>query len=218
MSDPLCPTCRSERTLPFQGNDLRRCQACDHIFQFPAIVKAVYDHQYIKDRYDKYPTTGAMSDLRVEMLHMHVKSGSRILDVGAGNYAFVKAACKDGFDAWGCDVHGVDYGAPSVSSLDGNWDALCFFDSLEHFPDLRVIRAKAHDVSTIIVSIPKRPAWFPASLNWRHYRPGEHLHYPVKSSLEALFKKHCTAQSHMEDTIRGKLPSGEDNIETLVFN
>lgn len=221
MSDTaevLCPCCRHADTVE-EGDGLRYCVKCDHMFQYPLSVTAVYDKQYIDDRYEKYPTTEAMSCLRVGFVKGFVRCGS-LLDVGYGNGAFVKAAMKAGFDAYGCDVHHADFGVREAPLDKGNWDVVTFFDSLEHFDDLDIIRDLNKRTKQFIISLPARPSWFPRNRNWKHYRPGEHLHYFRASSLIQLFEgKKLIAVSDVEDTIRGKLSDGgnSNNILTVVL-
>lgn len=214
-----CPICRTR--CDDTGDVLSSCPVCKHIWQTGLAVKAVYDAKYIHERYDAYPTTEAMSYLRLGFVKAFAKSG-RLLDIGYGNGCFLKKAAKAGFDVFGSDVHGADYGireVPLDEAANGSWDVVTFFDSLEHFPDLDLPRAVASRARVIVVSIPCRPDSFPARKEWKHYRPGEHLHYFSRYSLELFFSpRHTVAsRSNVEDAIRGKLPEGEQNILTLAF-
>ena len=133
-----CPVCLTSpaRELP---NELAHCHHCDHIFQNPLEVRAVYDKKYVCDRYDKYDTTAAMSALRYGIVRTFC-GGGKLLDIGYGNGAFIKLASKGGFDAYGCDVHGADYGVRDVPLTSAEqWDVVTFFDSLEHFTTLEAI-------------------------------------------------------------------------------
>lgn len=211
-----CPVCLSSSVREL-ADELANCNDCKHIFQNPLEVRATYDKQYVVDRYDKYDTTAAMSALRLGLLKGHVGKG-KLLDVGYGNGAFLKLAAKSGFDTYGCDVHGADYGirdVPLASSVE--WDVVTFFDSLEHFTSLEVIRDLSSRTKTILISYPKRPVDFPQNRAWKHYRPGEHLHYFTLLSLSCLFVgKKLVMATNAEDAIRGVLPSG-GNIETALF-
>ena len=211
----ICPVCH---THPIEELDeLSRC-ACDHIYQSTPEVTAHYGQQYIHDRYDAYPTTEAMSYLRLGYLKSFCPKG-KLLDVGYGNGSFVKAALKAGFDAYGNDVHHADYGVREVELENHeNWDVVTFFDSLEHFPDFRVVRGLARRAKWILVSFPCRPRWFPHKRDWKHYRPGEHLHYFTLCSLATLFYTHTLYTCvDLEDTIRGRLSGGEQSIQTALF-
>lgn len=213
----ICPVCQQGPTQDLMEG-LRGCSECDHIYQYPLEVKAVYDRRYVEERYDRYPTTPAMSALRLGLLKAHVNTGT-LLDVGYGNGAFVKQAVKGGFDAYGCDVHGADYGIREAKLTDRrHWDVVTFFDALEHFTDLDVIRDLSCRTSTFLISYPNRPASFPKDRNWRHYRPGEHLHYFSLVSLAKLFSnKKIIYTTDAEDSIRGTGVGGCPNIRTVML-
>jgi hypothetical protein len=214
-----CPVCRTNQADEI--DDLSLCPVCNHIWQTGLTVKAVYDAQYVHNRYDLYPTTEAMSCLRLGFVKAFAKGG-RLLDVGFGNGSFLKRAASAGFDVFGNDVHGVDYGIRNVElddAIDSSWDVVTFFDSLEHFPNLDLPLALAARSRVVVISVPCRPGGFPAHKEWKHYRPGEHLHYFSNYSLELFFSpRHIVAaRSDVEDSIRGKLPGGEQNILTLAL-
>ena len=209
-----CPVCHSSSVL--SHNELHECLVCSHMYQWPLKATAQYDSKYVQDRYDKYPTTEPMSYLRLGLVQGHLTSG-RLLDVGYGNGTFVKLAAKAGFDAFGNDVHGADYGVREATLTDGYWDVVTFFDSLEHFEDLQLIRDLLQRTRYVVLSVPARPLSFPKERAWRHYRPGEHLHYFSFQSLSKLLDRKLLALNSMEDIIRGRLPSGEVNINTYVF-
>ncbi len=220
MSEILCPVCQRDTNLGFQGNDLRRCQTCDHIFQFPPTITANYGAEYVDARYVKYPTTQIMSYLRLGIVKSFMPFGT-LLDVGYGDGSFVKAALAGGYTAFGYDVHNEHkYGIPVVQSLDAahRWDVVTFFDSLEHMPTLETARDLAAKASVVIVSFPHRPDSFPKNTDWRHYRPGEHLHYFSNHSIHRLFGfgKELVIGINAEDSIRGTL-DGHQNIQTVVF-
>lgn len=187
------------------------------MYQDPPTVSAVYDKKYVADRYDTYDTTPVMSALRLGMLKGYIGAG-RLLDVGYGNGSFVKLAMKGGFDAYGCDVHHADYGVREAGiDSEVSWDVVTFFDSLEHFPDLAVIKDLNSRTNMIMISFPCRPDNFPDNRDWRHYRPGEHLHYFTLTSLTHLFSgKQLLVSTNVEDTIRGR-PQGRQNIATAIF-
>jgi len=211
----FCPVCHTRPMEELDG--LSRC-ACDHIYQSTLKVTAHYGQQYIHDRYDAYATTEPMSYLRLGFLKSFCPKG-KLLDVGYGNGSFVKATLKAGFDAYGNDVHHADYGVREMA-LAGNeqWDVVTFFDSLEHFPDFKPVRDLARRAKWLLISFPNRPRFFPRNRDWKHYRPGEHLHYFTLCSLASLFDAHSIYTCvDLEDAIRGKLPDGTLNIQTAVL-
>lgn len=202
------------------GTDgLSYCNACDYIFQSDSTVTQTYDKEYVASRYDLYPTAIPLAYLRAGFALAFVQDCHRpaVLDVGYGNGSFLKAIGQNGLAAYGIEIHKADYGIADASYEDDRaYDLITFFDSLEHFPhfdDLRKLRTRR-----IIVSYPQRPSWFPMRLDWKHYRPGEHLHYFSLKSLDLLFgnfeRVWC---GNFEDHIRGRLPDGTPNIMTAVY-
>jgi SAM-dependent methyltransferase len=167
-----------------------------------------------------------MSELRWSFLQswLSLAAGSRILDVGYGNGAFLKRARAADMSIFGIDLHNEDFGIPVVAfDTPQDYDLVCFFDSLEHFPDFApVSRLNARNV---IVSIPNTPDFFPTTpRKWRHFKPGEHLHYFSHASLERLMRSlgfpRRLADGYPEDRLRGKLAiDGEsyDNIYTAIY-
>lgn len=213
MSTAVCPICESTQFL--SRVDLLHCQDCTHLFQFPAAIRVKYDADYLAT-YSRYPEE-AMSHLRVGFLKSFVQGG-RLLDVGYGTGSFVRTAMKAGFDAYGTDVHGVDCGVRECSlASDESWDVVTFFDSLEHFVDLSVVRDLGRRAGLVVVSLPKTPRDFALDQGWRHYKPGEHLHYFNEQSIARLFEdKKLLATSDVEDAVRGRLRE-EQNILTVVL-
>lgn len=220
MSNIPCPVCKNECVVPSSVEGLRRCRECTHLFQYPLEVTAKYDYTYIHDRYESYPTTDAMSHLRLGFVRaVHPKPG-RLLDVGYGNGSFLKVATKAGYDAFGNDVHGCGekFGIREVNLNGAAWDIVTFFDSLEHFASLDLPRHVCRQSNTVIVSVPCLPDKEAEISAWRHYRPGEHLHYFTPMSLGLFMEgKKLKACLDLEDTIRGSRKNGNWNILTAAF-
>jgi hypothetical protein len=215
----MCPVCGNESRIISKKLGLSECGMCAHIWETELKVRATYDQRYVAERYDAYDTTEEMSHLRLGLVQAYA-SGERprMLDVGYGNGSFVKLAIRAGFDAYGYDVHGADYGVPEAGLNSGEeWDVVTFFDSLEHIPDLTQVKDLAKRTDYVIVSYPSRPRGFPKNaLDWKHFRPGEHLHYFCSRSIAILFDKTIKHATALEDVIRGS--RGESsNIMTLAL-
>ena len=128
-------------------------------------------------------------------------------------------------EIFGIDVHKENFGIPVVDfSTELSFDLICFFDSLEHIPDFSdLFRLRSRHVA---VSIPATPGFvLQTPRQWRHYKPGEHLHYFSQLSLGRLMQRWSRffkiGDGHPEDRIRGKLTSHGtpfDNIYTAVFS
>lgn len=222
-SSLTCPVCRTLCHESGQPN-LTICQACGHIFQSDLAVAISYDAKYAH-QYDSRPVA-EMSDLRWGFINaaLNLSKGSRVLDIGYGNGAFLKRARAAGMDIYGIDLHTEDFGIPVVDfETKLSFDLICFFDSIEHFPNFAPLcKLKSQNV---VVSIPKTPDFFlRAPRQWRHYKPGEHLHYFSHESLDLLMNKwgflDKAAEGYPEDGIRGKLlidGKSYDNIYTAIY-
>ena len=167
-----------------------------------------------------------MSDIRWEFIqrHLNLPERSRVLDVGYGNGAFLKRARAAGMSIFGIDLHSEDFGIPVVDfETTITFDLVCLFNSLEHFPDFEpLLKLKTR---AVVVSIPNTPACILTTpTDWRHFKPGEHLHYFSHRSLELFMRKwgfqRKFADGYPEDALRGKLSLGgklTNNIYTAIF-
>lgn len=208
-----CPICLSD-TEP--SGPLYRCRECGHIFEYPPIVRVKYGADYLR-KYESYPTRD-MSLVRLGFLREFISSG-RLLDVGYGLGTFVKLAMKAGFDAFGTDVHGQNYGVREIDlgSDRTGWDVVTLYDSLEHFRYPRTLQPLFARARFVVISTPLRPDWYPERIEWKHHKPGEHLHAPSKESLDKLVGHELLASSNVEDLIRGSGADGTQNIITNVY-
>ena len=187
-------------------------------------VSVAYDAAYAR-QYDTRPVK-AMSEVRWHFIqtYLNLPMGSRVLDVGYGNGAFLKHAHTAGMKIHGIDIHSENFGIPHVGfDTPLVFDLICFFDSLEHFPDFSpIFKLRSRN---IIVSIPNTPSFVLSRPQaWRHFKPGEHLHYFSHKSLDALMGHwgfpHKVAEGYPEDELRGKLLLGQqmaDNIYTALY-
>jgi len=218
-----CPVCGALCTR-HTHNNLSLCAACGHIFQTDLAVTISYDACYAH-QYDSRPVR-EMSEVRWNFIqsHLTLPVGSRILDVGYGNGAFLKRARDAGMRIHGIDVHSEDFGIPTVDfDTELEFDLVCFFDSIEHFPQFDpIFRLRA---GSAIVSIPNTPpSLLAAPQAWRHYKPGEHLHYFSRTSLDRVMRRwgftYKLTEGFPEDQLRGKLVIDQkpaDNIYTAIY-
>jgi hypothetical protein len=157
-----------------------------------------------------------MSYLRLGFLKGFARKG-RLLDIGYGNGSFIKLSIMAGYDSFGKEVHGLSgkYGIRE-SGLDESWDIITLFDSLEHMDSLDQIRNI--NSKLIIVSTPLRPTTFPSNLGWKHWKPGEHLHYFDRNGIEKIWpRKKILMEADVEDVIRTS-DNGQQNILTIVLS
>ena len=189
--------------------------------------KIDYNYDY-SNKYNNYGEKGNyLGYLRLGTLIGAIKEiPQRILDVGYGNGAFMAAACTLIPHVAGCDLspYPVPEGCHRVESLtDAAYDVVTFFDSLEHFDDISIIRALK--CRYIFISVPWCHATdpsTPAFLNWYHRRPNEHLWHFNKESLVAFFAecgyKPVIEGLAVEDAVRKNAAvAPQPNILTALF-
>lgn len=172
------------------------------------VEKIDYNFEY-SNKYNQYgEKANYLSYLRLGILLGNVdKRINSILDVGYGNCSFLNAAKNTIPSCYGYDVsdYPVDEQIIRVDSMfDRHYDVVCFFDSLEHFSDIDVI--KDLDCDYIIISLPWchyfSDEWF---LQWYHRRPNEHLWHFNQESLVRFFAEKQFEPVYLgnyEDTIR----------------
>lgn len=219
----VCPVCKSKCT---QINDtLSKCSYCLHIFQTDLKSTCKYDITYLKT-YINHKTCDAMSATRAGAIlqSIDLPENGKILDVGYANGAFLKAMQHIGYDVYGIDLHGQDMGITEVDfDYPAVFDLVSFFDVLEHFEDLTL--PQKLQTRNIIVSLPWRPSFFPKyPEKWKHYKPGEHLHYFSPESLDEYMKRwglnKKISSGNPEDVVRGKLIVNNkvyNNIYTVIY-
>lgn len=184
-------------------------------------TKFVYDENYIGKAYAAAPRE-AMSNLRFGYLVGSIGHvpGS-LLDVGYGAGDFLRVAGKVVPDVCGYDIAPVYplRGIPILDSLfDRPVEVVTFFDSLEHFEDIDVVRHLKTEY--VCVSLPWchyfSNQWFE---NWKHRKPDEHLWHFNHESLIAFMKKmgfDVLNYCNIEDTIRTTTDDWS-NILSAVF-
>lgn len=156
-----------------------------------------------------------------------IREQEKILDIGYGNGAFLDAAFLCGIETAGYDisghkinkVHKIIESLPEV--LSNKYNLVTFFDSLEHIPDLDFLGSLK--TNYICISVPlchwdtKGDKWF---MEWKHRKVNEHLHHFGENSLVKFMKSikyKPILINNAEDSIRGKLSDGSDNILTAIF-
>lgn len=189
--------------------------------------KIEYNYDY-SNKYNNYgEKANYLSYLRLGTLIGAIKEiPQRILDVGYGNGAFMAAAHTLIPHVAGCDLspYPVPEGCHRAESLtDAPYDVVTFFDSLEHFDDISII--KALKCRYVFISVPwchETDPGMPAFLNWYHRRPNEHLWHFNKESLVAFFAecgyKPVLEGLAVEDAVRKNASvAPQPNILTALF-
>lgn len=190
------------------------------------IIHQVSRNQFFKDYGEERNNYGEVSNylsyLRLGFIQgivPEIDTCRTILDVGFGNGDFLRACQKYFAVCAGYDLF-YDYlpeGCLKETSLHNKYyDIVTFFDSLEHFEDINVL--KNIKCKYVVISVPNcvtdDPTWFNG---WKHRRPDEHLHHFNAESLSNFLHSQgyvVHVCSYFEDTIR-KNP-GVQNILTVV--
>lgn len=69
------------------------------------------------------------------------------------------------------------------------YSVVCFWDVLEHLHSLGDIEDILNMTNYIALSVPIKPEACPLK-TWKHFKPGEHLHYFTESSLNDVFESY----------------------------
>jgi ADP-L-glycero-D-manno-heptose 6-epimerase len=187
------------------------------------VNKIDYNYNY-SNNYNVYGIKSKLSYLRLGILLGHLKKvPNSILDVGYGNGDFLATASLQIKNCYGSDLS--DYPVPeNCTKVDLNtdkyYDVICFFDSLEHFDDIDII--KNLNCEYIFISVPWchnfSDEWFN---KWYHRKPNEHLWHFNKNALINFFNNHnydCEYSSNFEDLIRINSESQNyPNILSCIF-
>lgn len=174
---------------------LFECPACTLISaDFPADV-SIYNESYMEKyrSYENEPLTRELMAARWGLMSRYLNGHRTLLDLGTGTGTFLRSpAAPEGLELHGNDINpGSPYfgGAVQLFVRKKSVDVLTMFDVVEHLPAPREVledlRPRLLVVNTPNIGALESPD--PEIFAWKHYRPGEHLHYFSRTSLSALF-------------------------------
>jgi len=188
-----CPSCgsnqRTETTNVSWPFPVSICNFCKITYQHgaPSVreLETLYKDSYIQEQYT-HTMKQDKETAKKRLKHYNFKSGTRVLDVGAGIGAFVHEARKLGIDAWGAEPSTAvnnkyiyngyldEIGFPTQS-----FDVITLHDVVEHCPDITALLKECErivvDGGLIYVEIPN--VWNQAG--HKHRKP-EHLWFPME--------------------------------------
>lgn len=159
-----------------------------HIWQSVKTGKSpVYDKAYSAERYDKYPHTDKMSELRYYVVSSLFKFDS-VLDFGYGNGSFLKHCKRMQKNCFGYDVsdYSLESGIERVEDpFKDKYDLVTFFDSIEHLEQESIVEFLMKlKCDHILISLPWfmgfGDEWFK---DWKHRRENEHFHHYTAGGL-----------------------------------
>lgn len=191
------------------------------------LVETKYDADYIKQRYEQYPTTHSMSQLRLGFIKEFIPNTDpyMLLDFGCGTGDFVACVNEDkSFQAYGYDITSYHTHCPQLKWNEikkGQFGIVTFFDSLEHLPDpfntIKYLNCKYLVISVPECHFPFSESWFDS---WKHRRPGEHLWHFNRESLDCALSKlnyKRIVHSNFEDKIRTPYSPYLPNILSGIY-
>jgi SAM-dependent methyltransferase len=223
----LCARPSPER-FRVRGHAIHRCGGCDLEFVWPTpsadALRAVYERGYFTGDgagYDDYfgrerEIAARKADTRLDALSSVARRRpGRLVDVGCAAGYFVEAARARGWDAYGVEPspearRGVDPAlAPRVvaalDALPGDFDAITFWDVLEHLPDplgaLRDARARLRPEGVLGVVVPVIGSVNTriAPQSWDQYKPPEHLWFFSRGAVRELLWKGAGVRVRREE-------------------
>lgn len=148
-------------------------------YQRDRALRIRYDDDYLLkfEAYDPF-ISATVNAGRCAMLARHLSKGASVLDVGAGDGSFVRAARVAGFEAYGVDpipkaAHDLRE-AGLYADDPAEFDAVTMWDVAEHMDNPGAILHPAP--AFLFASVPVFDDFSQIRAS-RHYRPGEHLYY-----------------------------------------
>lgn len=154
---------------------------------------------------------------RCALVARHATSGSTLLDYGAGDGAFVRAARSWGFDAKGFDVIRAAADALFAAGLYDDepaiFDVVTAWDVIEHLEDPGLLLGRVAPQALLCCSVPIF-ADLRAIRHSRHYRPGEHLYYWTDEGFVDWMKRYGF---RLAEKSEHEVAAGRESIGAYAF-
>lgn len=199
--------------------DLMLCERDGFAYQRDMSRRVRYDDSYLYKfaAYDR-ATARAVNAGRVSMLSRHLTRGSSVLDVGAGDGEFVRAARDAGFNAKGYEVIPAAANALKLAELYDNhprgYDAVTMFDVLEHMEDPAPwLGGISRPSAMLFMSLPIFED-LRRIRESRHYRPNEHFYYFTADGLVSWIALYGFA---LVERSQHEIEAGRENIGAFAF-
>lgn len=170
------------------AHNLFECPNCSLISADYQALPGLYDERYL-DTYRKLaetPLSDVLMRCRWGLVRHHLNGHKTLLDYGTGTGAFLENAMRpEGLSVKGYDVNPASpFSDVMICHL--RPDVLTMFDVVEHLEDPRGTIEKIQP-RLLTISTPNTDFVDSKNLEtWRHFKPGEHLHYFGRKSLTAL--------------------------------
>ena len=146
-----------------------------------------YDLDYYENMLRTYSATAEhICRVRWEFVKPALDDGCKtILDYGSG-VGWFRAWRPQGVEVYTYDVAAYPQTGHHPEDI---YDLVTLWDVLEHLDDFHLVGALIQDAKYAAVTVPLRPTGTPLA-SWKHFKPGEHLHYFTMDTLSALFARY----------------------------
>ena len=141
-----------------------------------------YDLDYYENMLREYSKTAEeISSVRWDWIKE--TNPKVVLDYGSG-VSWFRAWRPKGVEVYSYDI--AKYPQTGIKLI--TYDVICFWDVLEHIRDFDEIEPVLRLSRNVALSLPLVKEENLAA--WKHFKPGEHLHYFTEKTLNALFEKY----------------------------
>ena len=199
--------------------NLYECPNCSLISaDFPAIPE-LYDEHYLETyrKLAQEPLSDLLMRCRWGLVRRHLNGHKTLLDYGTGTGVFLENALRpQDLSVKGYDVNPASpFSRVMIDHL--RPDVLTMFDVVEHLTDPKGVIEKINP-RLLTISTPNVDFVDTKNLStWRHFKPGEHLHYFGRKALTALMLSTGFAVEEMSFTEAAKRnPDRPFDIITMV--
>jgi len=187
----------------------------------------LYQIDYVSFKYNSeyslsQQTNDKMSYLRLGCLlgiipYDELKS-SVVLEIGPGNGKFMEVIGELVDNIYGFDITDTPFSTiSSEEALSKQWDILCAFDVLEHFPDIEYLWKYNFDIGYFSIPCPPKDG---IDEKWRHFKPNEHLWHITAEQFENWINAHgydLIYSGCPEDIIRKRWNQLQVNINSFII-
>lgn len=169
--------------------DLFQCPKCKLISSNVPSDKTIYDRSYCL-KYERYAASrigNKIDQVRFDTIK-HTKKDGSLLDFGCGHGSFIRYCNIKGIKADGFDINPHSE-FTDVTTLFNGHKTVTFWDSLEHLahPKELILGLAPNYLCISTPNIDDFGGPLEGLTSWRHYYPGEHVHYFGYDSLVHLF-------------------------------
>jgi hypothetical protein len=187
-------------------------------YQFDMTPRVHYGAEYLAKigKYDM-EIAGRVNSGRCALLARHLHDGASVLDIGAGDGAFVRCANSWGFDAMGYDVIPTTAAQLVAQGLYGDdpamFDAVTLWDVIEHLAEPGLWLRRVLRNGYLFASVPIHADLRQVRAS-KHYRPGEHLYHFTDEGFIALMADYGYRLLERSDH---EIRAGRDSIGAYAF-